>query len=136
MEMMLKVCAIFVTIMLVSCATIPSALPEKYNLDDDLEAVDQISTFKVSSWKRVGNQSVILRVNWNDYYLIVLRRPIDIMISNHSIGIDSTLSTIKSGYDRIVVKDHTGTQYYVIDKIYKLKGKKQAEEIRERLRRK
>jgi hypothetical protein len=32
-----------------------------------------------------------------------------------------------------IFKDHTGTQYYVIDKIYKLKGKEQAREIRERL---
>jgi hypothetical protein len=124
----------FIIVFLASaCATAPRALPEKYNLDNDLEAVNQISTFKITSWKKVDNQSIILRVNWDDYYLLVSRRPFVTMISNLPVGIDNTGPTITSGHDRIVVKDHTGTQYYVIDKIYKLKGKEQAREIREQL---
>ena len=39
-----------------------------------------------------------------------------------------------AGFDRIIVKDLAGTQYYVIDKIYKLEGKEQAKGIKERLR--
>ena len=39
-------------IVVLSCAATHIALPEKYNLDNDLEAVDQISTFKVSSWEQ------------------------------------------------------------------------------------
>jgi len=132
---MLKVFSVFVLLMMVmSCATTPSALPEKYNLDNDLEAVEQIYTFTVSSWEQVDIQSVILRANVSDYYLLVLRRPLDTMISSLSIGISSTVSSITSGYDRIFVKDYAGIQYYVIEKIYKLKGKEQAKEIKERLR--
>jgi len=132
---MLKVFSVFVLLMMVmSCATTPSALPEKYNLDNDLEAVEQIYTFTVSSWEQVDIQSVILRANVSDYYLLVLRRPLDTMISSLSIGISSTVSSITSSYDRIFVKDYAGIQYYVIEKIYKLKGKEQAKEIKERLR--
>jgi len=132
---MLKVFSVFVLLMMVmSCATTPSALPEKYNLDNDLEAVEQIYTFTVSSWEQVDIQSVILRANVSDYYLLVLRRPLDTMISSLSIGISSTVSSITSGYDRIFVKDYAGIQYYVIEKIYTLKGKEQAKEIKERLR--
>ncbi len=124
----------FIIVFLASaCSTTPRTLPEKYNLDNDLEAVDQISTFKISSWERVDNQSIILKANWNDYYLIVSHRPFETMISNLPVGIDNTGSTIRSGHDRIVVEDHMGTQYYVIDKIYKLKGDEQAQEIKERL---
>jgi len=137
MKVMIKVFSIFVLlIMAVSCATTPSTLTEKYNLDNDLEAINKINIPKVSSWEQVDNQSIILRTNWNDYYLLVLRRPINRMVSGLSIGISSTAFSITSGYDRIFVNDTPFTEYYVIDKIYKLKGKEQAEEIKERLRKK
>ena len=135
MKVMIKVFfTLVLLIMVVSCATTPRTLPEKYNLDNELEAVNKISTFKVSRWEEVDNQSVILRVNYNDYYLLVLRRPIYAMTSRHRIGISSTVSTITSGVDRIHVRDNTGTQYYDIEKIYKLEGKEQKEDIKERLR--
>ena len=135
MKVMIKVFSVFaLLLMVVSCATTPNALPEKYNLDNELEVVKQINTFRVSSWEEVDIQSVILRANVSDYYLLVLRRPMDTRISGLSIGISSTVSTITPGFDRIIVKDLAGTQYYVIDKIYKLEGKEQAKGIKERLR--
>jgi hypothetical protein len=122
--------------MVVSCATTPRVLPEKYNLDNDLEAVEQIFTTNAPSFKQVDNQSMMLRVNWNDYYLLVLRRPIDVKFSNPLIGIDRIVtgitSSITSGHDRIFVDVSPG-QYYVIDKIYKLKDWEQAKEIKELL---
>ena len=174
MKEMIKVSSIFVLlIMVMSCATTPRTLPEKYNLDNDLERIDQISRFKVSGFEQVDNQSFILRANFkairDDYYLVVLRRPIHTLYSNVSIGIEDTASkdraystdrivsegresstrghpgtrfhqapsniaTIASGYDRIVVSGPAGTDYYVIDRIYKLKGKEHAEGIIEWLR--
>ena len=132
---MIKLFSIFVFfIMVVSCAITPRVLPEKYNLDNDLEAVEQISTFKEITWKKVDKQSIILRVDWKEYYLLVLRRPIFSMSFIHTLSIDSTSHNITSGYDRIIVNDSTGTWYYVIDKIYKLRDWEQAEEIKERLR--
>ena len=135
MKVMIKLFSIFVFfIMVVSCAITPRVLPEKYNLDNDLEAVEQISTFKEITWKKVDKQSIILRVDWKEYYLLVLRRPIFSMSFIHTLSIDSTSHNITSGYDRIIVNDSTGTWYYVIDKIYKLRDWEQAEEIKERLR--
>ena len=137
MKAMIKVFSFFVLpIMAVSCATTPSALPEKYNLDNELEPVKQIYTFTVSSWEDVDIQSVILRTNLSDYYLLVLRRPMDARIEGLSIGISSSISSITPGFDKIFVKDIAGTQYYVIEKIYKLKGKEQAKEIKNQLRKK
>ena len=135
MKVMIKLFSIFVFfIMVVSCAITPRVLPEKYNLDNDLEAVEQISTFKEITWKKVDKQSIILRVDWKDYYLLVAHRPIFSMSFIHTLGIDSTSHSITSGYDRIVVNDSAGTWCYVIDKIYKLKDWEQTEEIKERLR--
>jgi hypothetical protein len=120
-------------ILAVSCATTPRALPEKYNLDNELEAVKQIYTFKAITWKEVDKQSIILTVNGNDYYLLVLDRPVPSMFFVHTLGIDGANHSITPGYDRVIVRDSTGTDYYVIDKIYRLKDWDQAEKIKERL---
>ena len=135
MKMIAKVFFIFVLlIMAASCATTPYTIPEKYNLDNEFEAVDRIYTPSISSWEEVDIQSVILRANVSDYYLLVLRRPMYTRIAGLTIGISSTVSSITPGFDRIFVKDYAGRQHYVIEKIYKLKGKEQAKEIKERLR--
>ena len=136
MRVIIKVFSVFVLlIMTVSCATTtPIAIPEKYKLDNELEAVDRIYSPSVSSWEEVDIQSVILRANVSDYYLLVLHRPMVTRITTLTIGISSTVSSITPGFDRIIVNDTPFTEYYVIDKIYKLKGKEQAKEIKERLR--
>ena len=135
MKAIIKLSLIFVLfIMVVSCATTPRALPEKYSLDNDLEAVDQISTFRAINWREVDKQSIIIEVDLRDHYLLVLRRPLYSMFYLDTLGIDGALHTIRSGIDRIVVNDSTGIWYYVIEKIYKLKDGKQAEEIKERLK--
>jgi hypothetical protein len=121
-------------IMVVSCATTPYTIPDKYNLDNELEAVDRIYAPSMTSWQEVDIQSVILRANVTDYYLLVLRRPMYTRFTDFSMGISSTGSYITPGFDRIFVGDAAGPQYYYIDRIYKLKGKEQAREIRERLR--
>ena len=135
MKMMIKGSSVFVLLIIVlSCATTPRAIPEKYNLDDELEAVDRIYTPSISSWEEVDIQSIILRANVDDYYLIVLNRPMYTRFPGFSIVISSTVSSITPGYDRIFVGNTPGPGYFFIEKIYKLKGKEQAKEIKERLR--
>jgi hypothetical protein len=134
MKKMIKASFIFLFfIMLLPGTATPDTLPEKYNLDDDLEAIQQISTFEIRYWEKVDNQSIIIRANWKDYYLFVLRRPIDSMFFIHTIAIDSMGPTIISGDSRIVMNDGTVTQYFVIDKIYRIKDWDQVEEIKKRL---
>ena len=135
MNTMIKGFSILVLLFLsVSCATTPPAIPDKYNLDNELESIDQIPKYKVTSWENVDRQSVILRANTSDYYLLVLHRPIAGVITSEKIGISSTVSSIKAGYDKIFVKESGSMDYYIIDKIYKLKGRDQARKIKEQLR--
>ncbi len=134
MNVIIKALSIFLLLMMASsCATTMSTSPKKYNLDNDLEAIDQTSAIKVSSFEQVDNQSIILRANWDEYYLLVLIQPIDRIVSGLSIGLSDKVSSITSGVDSIIVNDTPFTEYYVVDKIYKLKGKEQAEKIKERL---
>jgi hypothetical protein len=135
MKVMIKVPFVFMLLfMIVSCATTttPRTIPEKYNLDDELERVDQIFTIKNTRWQEVDDQSVILRVNWSDYYLVVLRRPMDTWYSNPSIRISNTGTSITAGIDRVYVAQSPDRQGYIIERIYKLKGREQAEEIKKR----
>jgi hypothetical protein len=167
-----------------SCATTYRALPEKYNLDGELEAVSQISIFDVSVFENIDGQSIILKADHMSYYLLVLRRPIAIKYPDPSIvfenapsekgplsimdeneasknrlfsskkkmgsrlitaptpkdryvgEVPSKIKVIASGDGRIIVAEKTGAKkYYVIEKIYKLKGKEQAEKIKKRLSR-
>ena len=135
MKLIIKFSSILVLlVMVVSCATTPRAIPENYNLDDELEAVDRIYTPSISSWEEVDIQSIILRANVGDYYLLVLNRPMYTRLTGFSIVISSTVSSITRGFDRIFVGNAAGTDDYFIEKIYKLKGKEQAKEIRKRLR--
>ncbi|MBN1830916.1 MAG: hypothetical protein JW896_02270 [Deltaproteobacteria bacterium] len=165
MKIMIKASSIFVfLIMVVSCSTTSHVLPEKYNLNNELEEVKQISAFRDIDCELVDYQSIILEVNRDDYFLLVLRRPIETRYSQLSITIDNTASkdraysaqrvisqgrdsdrsgfhqapsniaSIASGYDKVVVREHLDAEHYVIDKIYRLKGKEHAEEIKERLR--
>ena len=135
MKVMIKVFfTLVLLIMVVSCATTPSALPEKYDLDNELEAVDRIFTITSPRWQKVDSQSVILRVDHKDYYLLVLRQPMDKRYSNPRIGISRTVSSITPGIERVFVNPSEKETGYVIEKIYKLKGREQAEEIKERFR--
>ena len=128
----LKISAIIILfIMVVSCASTAGVLPEKYNLDNELEAIDQITTFRKPDWEDVDRQSIILKISRKDYYLLILRRPIDTMLPLR-IGLSSALSTITAGSDRITVLESGVPQYYTIEKIYKLKGREQADEIKKR----
>ncbi len=134
MKEILKVLCVFsFFIMFSACATTQQGLPVKYDLGNELKRIDQINTFQLSSWEQVDNQSIILETNWHKYYLLVLRNPITGVIPNLTIGISSTISSITAGFDRIFVNEGGVTQYYVIDKIYELKDRKQADEIKKQL---
>ena len=143
MILKIRVAAVFVLlVMLVSYATTSSSspegsspLPEKYNLDDVLKPLNQLMKPKKSNFEEVDDQSIILKANRAEYYLLVLREPIDPYISKQrTIGFAIRGSSVQAGADRIYVDHSSGTMHYFIEKIYRLKGRKQAEEIKERLR--
>ncbi|MBN1471218.1 MAG: hypothetical protein JW925_05525 [Syntrophaceae bacterium] len=154
-----------------ACATTPVVLPEKYNLDNYLEAVSSISVDTIRDFENVDNQAVILKADRNKYFLLVLRKPIDVEHSNLYIDIENSVArdTVRStqtivgaqknttggaadtewvqtpskiirivaGIDRFYVVRNSSDEklYYVVEKMYRLKGLEQANEIKERLRR-
>lgn len=132
MKKMLSTIVLLITI--VSCATTtPVTLPEKYNLDNDLRSVKQLSAIRVSNWVQVDNQSLIFTANGSKFYLAVLDRPLESNITNQAIGIAGQGNSITAGSDNFLIRDSSGRHYYGIEKIYELKGKEEAKKIKERL---
>jgi hypothetical protein len=134
MKEMLKILCVFsFFIMSSACATTQQGLPAKYDLGKELKEIDRINTFQLSSWQEIDKQSIILETDFHKYYLLILRNPITGMIPSLTIGISSTISSITAGFDRIFINDNGFTQYYVIDKIFELRDRKQANEIKKQL---
>ena len=123
----------FLSALVMACATGPIKLPEKYNFDNKLEEVKEIYSFRINSWTSIDYQSLILKANVGDYYLVILRRPAHGLPFSQAIGLKMTVSNLTSGFDNIIVADSFGSESYIIEKIYKLKDREQAHEIRKQL---
>ena len=120
--------------MVTSCATVQPDLPKKYDFDKELEKATEIHSFRIKSWESIDYQSLIIRANVSDYYLLVLNRPARSLSFAENIGITLTVDKAKPGFDNIVVADSAGTEEYIIKKIYKFKDREQAKEIKNRLK--
>jgi len=136
MKMMMKLFAIVALLaMTASCVTTtaPAALPEKYNLGNDLKEVRKISAFNVSNWEQVGDQALIFTANGGDFFMAVLDRPLETNIASQVIGIVGQDTDISAGIDKFFIRAAKGRQYYLIEKIYELSGREQAKEIKDKL---
>jgi hypothetical protein len=111
------------------CATGSKIIPSKYELDNQLEQVPNISKYSIMGWEKVDRQSFILQATPGDFYLFVLLRPSYDLMFGESIAISSTGSMIWPGYNNIVVLSDPFSVPYVIERIYRLEGREQARDI-------
>jgi hypothetical protein len=125
---------VLITLVFSACATTPFKVADKYNLDNELEEVKGITSFRIDSWESIDLQSLILNADINNYYLVILNRPARSLPFSESIGITVSVDRVRKGLDNIVVKDSSGSEYYIIHKIYKLESREQANEIKNRLK--
>ena len=116
-----------------ACATTQWKIAEKYNLDDQLEVVSDITRYNLMSWETVDNQSFILQTSPAQFYLIVLTVPSDDLVFAETISISHTGDMVKPGYDKVTVFGRTKSESFVIDKIFKLKDRKQIKAIKAQL---
>jgi len=108
-------------------------IPEKYNLDDQMENVPGISRFNMMGWERVDTQSFILQTGPNDYYLIILDTKSPTLPSSNTIEISNTGYMVWPGYNNVIVNDDGFEDTYVINRIYKFKDYDQVKAIKARL---
>jgi hypothetical protein len=121
---------IFIVLLIASvCAAAPAQIPAKYNLDDKLEKITEISKYNFMSWETVDNQSFVLQTSPSDYYLIVLSSPSNKILFSENVKINSTNSMVKPGYNNVIINNNGMKEECIINKIYKFKDAKQKSEI-------
>lgn len=136
MKVMMKLFVIVALLaMTASCVTTtaPVAVPEKYNLSNDLKEVKSTTALNIANWEQVDKQSLIFTANGNDIFLAVLGRPLETDIANQVIGIVDPGMNITAGVDKFFIRAAKGRQYYLIKKIYAFNGREQANEIKDKL---
>jgi hypothetical protein len=134
MKNLKEIIIIFAVIFITSiCFAASAQPPAKYNLDDQLQKVSEISKYNFMSWDRIDTQSFVLQTSPNDYYLIVLSSPSTKLPFAETIRIPDTNAMVKPGYNNVIVKGNGFTDNCVINKIYKFKDHAQIETIKEQL---
>lgn len=129
-----RMAMIFVTIFIIYAGTAGSAEPPaKYNLDNQMERVSEISKYNFMSWEKVDNQSFVLQTGPADYYLIVLSSPSDRLNFAETIEIPDTNAMVKPGYNNVIVHGIGSTDTYIINRIYRFKDQAQVKIIREQI---
>jgi hypothetical protein len=116
-----------------TCSAESAELPAKYNLDNQMQKVSEISKYNFMSWERVDNQSFVLQTSPSDYYLIVLSSPSDKLNFAETIKIPDTNAMVKPGYNNVIVQGSGFTDTYIINRIYKFKDYAQVKTIREQI---
>lgn len=115
------------------CAAAAVEVPAKYNLDNQLEKVSEISKYNFMSWEKVDRQSFVLQTSPSDYYLVVLSSPSDKLLFTETIKIPDTNAMVKPGYNNVIVQGSGFKETYIINKIYKFKDSNQVKEIKDQL---
>jgi hypothetical protein len=116
-----------------ACATAPVTGTDKYNLDNQLESVSEITKFNMMGWEQVDRMSFVLQTTPSEYYLFVLNTPSDELPFAENIHVSTTGSFVKPGYNNVTVYGVNSKRDYVIKKIYKFKNYDQVKEITKQL---
>jgi hypothetical protein len=80
-------------------------------------------------WIKVDIQSLILRNGPDEFYLLVLQRPVYDLMTVDTISFISALNIIRAKKDLVHIGGHT----YVIERIYKIDGKDKMLNIKSRI---
>ena len=135
MKAILKLfCILLVSLFAIACATTPVKMADKYNFDNKFPQVEELRDFRIDSWNEIDNQSLILRANVNDYYLIILDRPAVDLTYAEDIGLSVTTGRVRKDFDNVYVKTPSGAESYIIHRMYKLENRAQSTEIQKRLK--
>lgn len=131
MKTIQKLAGLFIVMLLASTfAAASDWMPEKYDLDNQLVRVSNISNTSYIGWGKIDNQSLVLQTSPSRYYLVVLSYPAFNLPFTEDIGITGINLITRPGYDNVVVREVTGRwEKYIINRIYRFENKKQVWQI-------
>ncbi len=123
-----------ISLLATACATTQFQLPEKYRLEDKLAEATEITDFRIDSWESIDYQSLIIRTTSKEYYLLILQRPAPRLPFSETIATTLSIDKLRSKFDNVIVSDETGSESYVIEKMYKFKDREEASKIKKMLK--
>ena len=107
-----------------------STVPEKYNLDGQLNRVEFMSNTNFMDWESVDAQSLVVQTSPSTYYLVVLSSQAFNMPFVEYVGITGMNLMTRPGYDNIYVREpNRRWGRYIINRIYRLEDRQQVREI-------
>jgi Family of unknown function (DUF6491) len=133
MNKILTILLAFVLTMFLSVSA-PAAtitIPDKYNLNNQLEQVHKFWRVRIMDWEAIDNQSLVIETSPGLYYLLVLTVPsYELPLKMNRIGITNSGSMIREGTDSVIVSGAGHyRQNYPIERIYKISGSKEMRAI-------
>jgi len=130
MKTFIKLAGIATLFIFVSAYAMASGgVPEKYDLEGQLEKISVITDYTFMGWNKVDNQSFVLQTGPSDYYLVVLSSPSDDLPYSESLIIDSTNNMVRPGFNNVIVHGSNFNDKFIINRIYKFKDTAQMKEI-------
>jgi hypothetical protein len=133
MNKILTMLLVFVLAVFLS-ASAPAAtinIPDKYNLNNQLEQVHKFWRVRIMDWEAIDNQSLVIQTSPGLYYLLVLTVPsYELPLKMNRIGISNSGSMIREGLDSVIVSNGAHfRQDYPIERIYKISGSQEMRSI-------
>lgn len=114
-------------------AAAPVMVPEKYNFNKDLKQAKGITESRIATWDIIDHQSMLIKTDANNYYLVVLGRRAENLPFEHHAGVKVNIDKVAPGSDELIVNDALSSRVYNIYKIYSLRNFEQATQIKERI---
>ena len=114
-----------VLLILAGCATTNMSLSERseaydqFIVDEELEALDRITTFRFNGWASLSNEHLIVRTGVNRNYLLTLRNNCSELYYSQAIVINQTGRILQTKFDSISVPGDFPLRCF-IKSIYKI----------------
>ncbi len=131
MKTIVKFVVIFAALLFASTYALAStAVPAKYDLDNQLRNVAAMPNTNFIGFEHVDNQSFVVQTTPSNYYLIVLSFPSFNLPYVEGVRITGQNLMIRPGFDNVIIREADGyRESYIINRIYKFKDRQQVNEI-------
>ena len=112
-------------LILAGCATNRMSLSERseaydnYIVENKLEKLDRITTFRFEGWADLSDQHLIVSTSFNRIYLLTLKNTCFDLYSSSAIKINQTGSVLQAKFDSVSIPGKFEMRCF-IDGIYKI----------------
>ncbi len=105
-------------------------IKDKYNFDNELKQAKGVVNAKILNWDTIDPQSLIIRTDANDYYLVILDQPAPSLPFKDHVDMQLRIEKAMPGSDDLIITDAMHMELYPVCRIYSLRNLEQANKIK------